>query len=83
MLESALAAELGQASLRPTSVHRLTHLFERAKFSRHAIGLAERDEAVAALRAVRRELADAVELAAQTGRAPDLGDRVAGSGPGR
>jgi Domain of unknown function (DUF4129) len=83
VLESALGVELGQAGLRPTSVHRLTQLFERAKFSHHRIDLADRDEAVAALRAVRRELADAVELSAQTGQARALGDRAAGSGPGR
>jgi hypothetical protein len=57
VLESALA--------RPDSVHRLTGLFERAKFSRHAIGEDHRHEAIAALRAVRRELAEAVEAAAE------------------
>ena len=57
VLESALA--------RPASVHRLTGLFERAKFSRHAIGDQDRDEAIAALRAVRREVAEAVEAAAE------------------
>jgi hypothetical protein len=51
--------------LRPHSVHRLTGLFERAKFSRHPIGQADREEAMAALRTVRRELAEAVEAAAQ------------------
>jgi hypothetical protein len=45
--------------LRPSSVHRLTGLFERAKFSRHHIGPDDRQEAIAALRAVRRELAEA------------------------
>jgi Domain of unknown function (DUF4129) len=52
VLESALA--------RPDSVHRLTGLFERAKFSHHTIGQADRDQAIAALRAVRQELAEAV-----------------------
>ena len=46
-------------------MHRLTGLFERAKFSRHAIGEADRDEAIAALRAVRREVAEAAEAAAE------------------
>jgi Domain of unknown function (DUF4129) len=55
VLESALA--------RPSSVHRLTGLFERAKFSRHPIGEGDRGEAIAALRAVRRELAEAAEAA--------------------
>jgi Domain of unknown function (DUF4129) len=57
VLETALA--------RPSSVHRLTGLFERAKFSRHPVGQADRTEAIAALRTVRRELAEAVAAAAQ------------------
>ena len=57
VLESALA--------RPASVHRLTGLFERAKFSRHAVGEEDRHQAIAALRAVRREVAEAVEAAAE------------------
>jgi len=64
VLESAWSLELHQAGRGPVSVHRLTALFERAKFSHHAIAAADRDEAVAALRAVRAELAEAVELAA-------------------
>jgi hypothetical protein len=68
VLESALA--------RPASVHRLTGLFERAKFSRHAIGDEDRDEAIAALRAVRREVAEAVEAAAGT----EAAARTAGIG---
>jgi hypothetical protein len=52
---------------RPASVHRLTGLFERAKFSHHPIGEADRGQAVAALRAVRRELAEAVEPVAAGG----------------
>jgi len=44
----------------PAHVHRLTDLFERAKFSRHTIDQAMREEAVAALRAVRSDLAEAV-----------------------
>jgi Domain of unknown function (DUF4129) len=51
--------------LRPGSVHRLTGLFERAKFSQHRIGEDDRSQAIAALRAVRRDLAEAVERAAQ------------------
>jgi Domain of unknown function (DUF4129) len=53
--------------VRPASVHRLTDLFERAKFSRHTIDLAMRDEAVAALRAVRADLAEAVRAAERAG----------------
>jgi uncharacterized protein DUF4129 len=61
------------------SVRRLTVLFERAKFSHHDIGPADRDEAVAALRAVRRELAEAAELAARAAAAAPAG----GGGDGR
>jgi Domain of unknown function (DUF4129) len=53
--------------VRPASVHRLTDLFERAKFSQHTIDLAMRDEAVAALRAVRADLEEAVRAAERTG----------------
>ena len=67
VLESALA--------RPGSVHRLTGLFERAKFSRHAVGEEDRHEAIAALRAVRREVAEAVEAAAEADAAQAGGDR--------
>jgi hypothetical protein len=68
VLEAALA--------RPSSVHRLTGLFERAKFSHHPVGQADREEAIAALRTVRRELAEAA--AAGPGGQP-----VAGGGAGR
>ena len=69
-----------------SSVHRLTGLFERAKFSHHRIGEADRHEAIAALRAVRRELAEAAERAAQAeaaARARAAGEPVAGTGDGR
>jgi hypothetical protein len=59
VLESALA--------RQSSVHRLTGLFERAKFSRHPIGEGDRGEAIAALGAVRRELAEAAAPATTGG----------------
>jgi Domain of unknown function (DUF4129) len=75
VLETSLA--------RPASVHRLTGLFERAKFSHHRIGQADRDEAIAALRAVRRELVEAVELAAQADAARAAGQPVAGGGDDR
>jgi hypothetical protein len=58
---------LEAAFAQPASVHRLTGLFERAKFSQHRIGEGDRAQAIAALRAVRRELAEAVERAAQPG----------------
>jgi hypothetical protein len=77
------ARVLETAFARPASVHRLTGLFERAKFSHHAIGQADRDQAIAALRAVRQELAEAVEQAAAEARAEAEGEPVAGSGEGR
>ena len=72
--------------LRPASVHRLTGLFERAKFSRHPVGQADRDQAIAALRTVRRELAEAAEAAAPTEAAASAGvggGPVGGGGAGR
>jgi uncharacterized membrane protein YedE/YeeE len=82
VLETALAPNEG-GTLRPASVHRLTGLFERAKFSHHAIGQADRDQAIAALRAVRQELAEAVERAAQAeaaAKARAAGGPAAGAG---
>jgi hypothetical protein len=78
VLEAALA--------RPSSVHRLTGLFEGAKFSHHPVGQADREEAIAALRTVRRELAEAVAAAAQAAAATAAGpggQPVAGGGAGR
>ncbi len=78
VLEAALA--------RPSSVHRLTGLFERAKFSHHPVGQADREEAIAALRTVRRELAEAVAAAAQAEAAAAAGPGgppVAGGGSSR
>jgi hypothetical protein len=87
VLETALApADRGTPAagqLRPGSVHRLTGLFERAKFSHHDIGQVDRDQAIAALRAVRRDLAEAVEQAARAEaatRARADGDPGAGTG---
>lgn len=57
------------------SVERLTALFARAKFSRHAIGAATKEEAIAALETVREELrgararAEAERAAAAAARA--------------
>jgi hypothetical protein len=71
--------------LRSASVHRLTGLFERAKFSRHPVGQADRDQAIDALRTVRRELAEAAEAAAQAeaAAAAGVGGGAAGRGAGR
>jgi hypothetical protein len=51
-----LARILGELDVRPTAAHALTELFERAKFSRHEIDAAMREEAVASLEAVRDDL---------------------------
>jgi Domain of unknown function (DUF4129) len=78
VLESAWSLELRRAGRRPVPVHRLTALFERAKFSHHAIGPADRDEAIAILRAVRAGLAEALEPAAA---APRPGPTATGAVP--
>jgi Domain of unknown function (DUF4129) len=65
-----------------SSVHRLTGLFERAKFSHHDIVEGDRHEAIAALRAVRRELVEAAERAAEA-EARAAGEPVAGIEDGR
>jgi hypothetical protein len=52
------ARALAEASVPPAAVQRLTGLFERAKFSRHHVDRAMRDDAVQALREVRRGLHD-------------------------
>jgi len=86
VLEAALAptGRDNPQRLRPASIHRLTGLFERAKFSRHHIGPEDRDEAIAALRAVRRELAEAAEAAARAEAARDqAAGRPVGGGGGR
>ena len=68
-----VARVLAEARISPPAVHRLTGLFERAKFSRHPVDRAMRDAAVQALLAVRRELqaqAEA-ELAAAEAAEPE------------
>jgi Domain of unknown function (DUF4129) len=81
VLRTALAPAAGH--LHPDSVHRLTGLFERAKFSHHDVGEADRDQAIAALRAVRRDLAEAVEQAAEADAAArDRAGREPAAGPG-
>jgi hypothetical protein len=68
--------------LRSASVHRLTGLFERAKFSRHPVGQDDRDQAIDALRTVRRELAEAAAQA-EAAAAAGVGGGAAGRGAGR
>jgi Domain of unknown function (DUF4129) len=56
-----VARVLAASPVRPDHVHRLTGLFERAKFSHHTIDQAMRGQALAALQAVRSDLAAAVQ----------------------
>jgi Domain of unknown function (DUF4129) len=65
-----VARVLAASEVRPASVHRLTDLFERAKFSRHTIDQAMRQQAVAALRAVRADLAAAAQAEQGADAAP-------------
>jgi MYXO-CTERM domain-containing protein len=59
-----LARTLEELDASGESVRRLTDLFERAKFSTHEIDERMREEAIAALTAVRDELQGTTELAA-------------------
>jgi len=56
-----------EAMVGSDTVHRLTGLFERAKFSHHRIDPEDRSEAIAALRAVRRELAEVADATETAG----------------
>lgn len=58
-----LARMLGQLSVSPPAARRLTDLFERAKFSQHAVGLEMKEQAIGALETVRDDLAAARALA--------------------
>ena len=51
-----LARVLSDLALRPSSVRTLTHLFERAKFSHHAVDPKMKEAAIDALEAARAEL---------------------------
>lgn len=57
-----LGRMLAALSVRPAAARRLTELFERAKFSQHAIGLELKGQAIAALEDVRDDLAAARAL---------------------
>jgi hypothetical protein len=54
---------LAQLSVGPQAARRLTGLFERAKFSQHAVGPEMKEQAIEALETVRNELAAARALA--------------------
>jgi hypothetical protein len=67
-----LARMLDDLAVRPEAARRLTNLFERAKFSQHAVGPEMKEEAISALETVRddllvqRALAEQERLAAAT-----------------
>ena len=58
-----LGRMLGQLSVSPPAARRLTDLFERAKFSQHAVGPEMKEQAISALETVRDDLAAARALA--------------------
>lgn len=60
-----LARMLDDLSVRPEAARRLTNLFERAKFSQHAVDTKMKEEAISALETVRDDLLVARALAEQ------------------
>ena len=58
-----LGRMLGGLSVSPPAAHRLTDLFERAKFSQHAVAPEMKEQAIGALETVRDDLAAARALA--------------------
>jgi hypothetical protein len=60
-----LARMLSDLSVSPDAARRLTGLFERAKFSQHAVGTEMKEEAISALETVRDDLLAARALAEQ------------------
>jgi len=58
-----LGRMLGELSVSPPAARRLTDLFERAKFSQHAVGQEMKEQAIGALQTVRDDLAAARALA--------------------
>jgi len=58
-----LSRMLGGLSVSPPAARRLTDLFERAKFSQHAVGPEMKEQAIGALATVRDDLAAARALA--------------------
>jgi uncharacterized membrane protein len=64
-----LARMLDDLSVSPEAARRLTDLFQRAKFSQHAVGAAMKAEAISALETVRDDLLAARALAEQERRA--------------
>ncbi len=62
-----LGRMLGGLSVSPPAARRLTDLFERAKFSQHAVAAEMKEEAIDALETVRDDLAAARALAEPSG----------------
>jgi len=60
-----LARMLDDLSVSPDAARRLTGLFERAKFSQHAVGTEMKENAISALETVRDDLLAARALAEQ------------------
>ena len=60
-----LGRMLAELSVTPEAARRLTDLFERAKFSQHAVGADMKEEAISALETVRDDLLAARVLAEQ------------------
>ncbi len=60
-----LARMLAELSVGPPAARKLTELFERARFSQHAVGLEMKEQAITALEDVRDDLAAARALAEQ------------------
>ncbi len=70
-----LGRMLGELSVSDESARALTDLFERAKFSQHAVGAEMKDQAIDALETVRDDLLAAQALAEQERTAAIAGQR--------
>jgi hypothetical protein len=60
---------LNDLAVSPEAARRLTNLFERAKFSQHAVAAEMKEEAISALETVRDDLLMAHALAEEEHRA--------------
>jgi hypothetical protein len=81
--EEYLTRMLARLEVDPGSARRLTDLFTEAKFSRHVVDSAMKDEAIDALSNVRDELRALREARIEEGRkARELGARAAAGEPG-
>ena len=66
---------LDDLAVRPEAVRRLTNLFERAKFSQHAVGMEMKEEAISGLETVRDDLLVQRALAEQERQAAAAAQR--------